>query len=249
MDREDFEWAHKRLIEMAKRAGYRGENQFTRFLEPPVESYAVDAAREGGVRVMFFGGYEDAERRMACFYTDEPPDSWPIHTVLLKWNAKYASVGHRDILGAVMAQGMTRDCLGDLLIDSDRAYLFATAEAREWLKRNLDSAGRAKIAVEDAQGEVILPKPKGEVIRQTVSSMRLDAVIKAAFSLSRGDAQLAIERGHVQINHIVTEKSAAQVEENDLISVRGYGRARVQQVLGETKKGRIAIALFRYGKT
>jgi RNA-binding protein YlmH len=47
---------------------------------------------------------------------------------------------------------------------------------------------------------------------------------------------------------VVEQRSDARVEEGFLISARGYGRLRIDEVQGETKKGRIGVMLFRYGK-
>ena len=57
----------KRLGELALRAGHTGRVCFTRFLEPALERDAVAAAVRASVKAEFWGGYEDAERRVAAF--------------------------------------------------------------------------------------------------------------------------------------------------------------------------------------
>ena len=36
------------------------------------------------------------------------------------------------------------------------------------------------------------------------------------------------------------------LEEGDLLSVRGYGRMKILEFEGRTRKGRLAVRLFRY---
>ncbi len=83
----------KRLNELALRAAHTGRPQFTRFLEPACETGARAAANRAGAKVAFFGGYDGAERRVAAFYGDTPPEDgdWPLRPLRLEWNAKFAS--------------------------------------------------------------------------------------------------------------------------------------------------------------
>ena len=83
-------------------------------------------------------------------------------------------------------------------------------------------------------------------MRVTVSSPRLDAVLAAGLRLSRGEAQRLIDVGLVKRNHMEALRGDLHLEEGDLLSVRGYGRMRVEGFEGLTRKGRQAVRLFRY---
>ena len=73
-----------RLAELAARGGQ------SRFLEPG-ESVALaqKAAREAGVGVAFAGGYPGAERTVAAFYWDEPPQEFPIVRLRVEWEVHF----------------------------------------------------------------------------------------------------------------------------------------------------------------
>jgi RNA-binding protein YlmH len=77
--------------------------------------------------------------------------------------------------------------------------------------------------------------------------MRLDAVAAAGFSLGRAEAQELIRRGLVKLNHLPEERTDARVGAGDLISIRGYGRLRVDEEQGLTKKGRLGVQMTRFG--
>jgi RNA-binding protein YlmH len=228
------------------RAARRGQARFTRFLEPPQRNDATRAARSEGVEAAFFGGYEGAERCVAAFYEGEAPENWPVVCLRAEWNAEYAKVQHRDLLGAEMGLGIERSLLGDIVVGEECAYLFALEAAAPLIMSELTSAGRAKLSVERCE-HFELPEEKGISVRDTVPSMRLDAVAAAGFSMGRAEAQELIRRGLVKLNHLIEERTDARVSAGDLISVRGYGRLRVDEEQGMTKKGRLGVKMTRFG--
>ncbi|MBQ8506427.1 MAG: RNA-binding protein [Clostridia bacterium] len=238
------------MKELALRACYAGNACFTRFLEPPMERDALSAANEAGVCAAFFGGYDGAERRIAAFYTDEAPEAWeyPIACLELKWNPKYAAPGHRDLLGAVMGLGLERDATGDIAMGAQEgtAYLFCHRDVESYICGNLESAGRASLKVKSFDGVPALKPPEGVELRVTVSSERLDAVIAAGLRLSRSEAQKLIEAGLVKRSHMIELRGDIHLEEGDLLSIRGHGRMRITAFEGQTRKGRLAVRLFKY---
>lgn len=244
------ELERKRLRELALRAAYSGKACFTRFLEPPLERDVLSAAHECGVQAAFFGGWESAERRIAAFHSGEEPEMWeyPIACLEMKWNPKYASPGHRDLLGAVMGLGLERDATGDIAMGAQEgtAYLFAHRDVENYICGNLEAAGRASLKLRPFSQEPALRPPEGEELRVTVSSERLDAVIAAGLKLSRSEAQRLIEGGLVKRCHIIALRGDIHLQEGDLLSVRGYGRMRVLAFEGQTRRGRLAVRLFRY---
>jgi RNA-binding protein YlmH len=238
----------KRLLELARRAAREGKPSFSRFLEPSMIPVAEKCARQAGARVAFFGGYESAERAIAAFTAEEEEIDYPIACLELRWNKKYGDAGHRDLLGAVMGLGIDREATGDIVVADGVAYLFAEREMARYIANNLASAGRARLTVTEKEGGIEAPEPEGVRARITFSSPRLDAILSAGYDLSRAEAQRMIAAGLVKQNHMPEERTDAQVREGDLLSARGLGRLRVEEMLGETKKGRLSARVFRYGK-
>ena len=85
-----------------------------------------------------------------------------------------------------------------------------------------------------------------EEVRDTVSSLRLDAVVSTALRMSRGRAAELVERGVVQVNWRPCAKPDRLLSEGDTVSARGFGKFQLAQVGGLTKKGRTAIVVQRY---
>ena len=239
----------KRLRELALRAAHACAPTYTRFLEPPMEIACRAAANFAGCEVAFDGGYEGAERRVAGFYAGAAEAlSFPIRRLCVDWNARYGSPGHRDILGALMGLGVGRETLGDIALLREGALLFVHEDIADYVAANLESCGRVKVRVSPCGEEVAPPEPEGTLIYRTVPSERLDAVLSAAYDLSRQKAQEMIRAELVKVDHAVETRFDARLQEGSLVSARGLGRFRVQEVTGLTRKGRMGLRLFVYGK-
>ena len=238
----------KRFQELARRAALAGRTGYSRFIEPALMETARKCAREAGCTVEFSGGYPGAERTVAAFVAEGDAAEYPIVCLDIMWNTRFSAVGHRDLLGAVMGLGLERDAIGDIAPGAadGRAYLFVHRDVADYIRANLESAGRAALKVENMDAPPVLREPEGTQLRATVSSERLDAVLAAGLKLSRGEAQRLIESGLVKRNHAPELRGDVHLEEGDLLSVRGYGRMKILEFEGRTRKGRLAVRLFRY---
>ena len=74
----------------------------------------------------------------------------------------------------------------------------------------------------------------------------LPQVRELIFAGKRGEAQHLIESGLVKRNHAQELRGDVHLEEGDLLSIRGYGRMKVLEFEGRTRKGRLAVRIFRY---
>ena len=246
------EESRRRFADIARAAQRSGSPKCSRFLEPPECVDARWAAAQEGAKLALWGGYDDAERQVAGFYVGEEISrwEWPVACLQAQWNARFASAEHRDMLGALMGLGVERAMMGDIQLGEDCAYLFVLDEVADYIAANLESAGRAKLKLQRIDpSEAKIAPPKGRELRITLASLRLDALVAEGYDISRADAQELIRRGLVKRNHIPCEKGDCRVEEGDLISARGYGRMKLMADLGETKKGRVAARVFRYGES
>lgn len=239
----------KHLAELAIRASRTGRTCFSRFLEPQERAWAEKAARDAGTGLDFFGGYPEAERAVACFLPpEEDPPEDPVVCLDIRWDARYASIGHRDLLGALMGLQLDREVTGDIVLDGEGlAYLFVLRELAPHVAELLVQAGRAPLRLTRHEGEVICPEPPGVRSRITFASPRLDAVLAAAVNCSRSEAQRRINAGLVKLDHVVCLRTDTAVGEGALLSVRGEGRIRLEEMTGETRHGRCSARIFRYG--
>jgi len=83
-------------------------------------------------------------------------------------------------------------------------------------------------------------------VRDTVSSLRLDAVASTGFRMARGKAAELISSGRVQVNWRECTKPDKPLAAGDTVSARGFGKFVLTEVGGTTRKGRISIVVKRY---
>ncbi len=151
-----------------------------------------------------------------------------------------------------MGLGVERETTGDIVTATHRgapcACLFVLDDVADYVAANLESAGRASLKVIPCDAPPQLLPPEGQSLRLTVQQPRLDAVLAAACRLSRSEAQRLIAGGSVKLNHVQCLRGDAKLSEGDLISARGYGRVRLDAFAGESRRGRLVVEAFKYGK-
>ena len=91
------------------------------------------------------GGHPDAERCLFLFLPDYmdadniPEEELPFGAIRVSWGHG-AALTHRDILGSLMAQGVRREVLGDLLVGENGCDVIALRECIPFLRDNWLSA-------------------------------------------------------------------------------------------------------------
>ena len=239
----------KALENAAKLAGEKGLTRFTRFLDPAEAELCRHLARQYGTGFSAWGGYDQAERVVGCFSpAGEEMDTaqYPVVCLHSRYSPKFCSITHRDLLGSFMALGLTRSCAGDMIIAGTDIYLFAHAQTADFIVQSMKSAGKAPLDFHVLTETPQMPEPEGTRFSSVVSSLRLDAVLAAAYRLSRSEAADSIRAGLVKVNHLACDRVDLPLQEGALLSLRGRGRVRLLSVDGTTRKQRIGITLFRY---
>ena len=234
------------ILDKCEQSRNRNIPSATDFLSPAEQRSAQDLLHAAAIHdgCAFCGGFELAERRLA---SAGGADDSEYMTALRCTYRKEDTLTHRDFLGSLMAQGVTREKLGDILVSEGSCDLIVSRDIAPYLLQNVTSAGRVKLSVSEIElSDLSVPELKVKEIRDTVSTLRLDAVAASGFSMSRGKAQELISSGRVQLNYRETLKSDAPVAQGDVISARGLGKFEVAEVGGLSKKGRTALLLHRY---
>ncbi len=198
------------------------------------------------VPVTLWGGYENAERCVACFgyreyFTDNT--DYPIKCILIKpVNQKFAdNLTHRDFLGSLMGLGIRREVLGDIIINENCGYLFCLDTISDYVIENLTQVRHTTVRCELTCKipEDALPETKYREI--IVSSERLDVIVAAIYKMSRSQVLPLFNTEKIFVNGAVKASPSATVSVNDKISVRGFGRFIYKGVLRSTKKNRLVI--------
>lgn len=234
--------------DLAKRAYNGGIWQYSKFL---------NIAEQGLVSTIktcpfaFFGGYDGAERAVAvfgseelCGYESTPPVSF---LKITPASEKFAdTLSHRDFLGSVMALGVKREMLGDIVINANCGYLVCLDSVADFICDNLVQVRHTTVHCERIETipDNAVPVPKTQ--ETVVSSLRVDAVISAAYKLSRSDSKELFSKKLVFINSRPCVNGDKILEDGDVVSVRGKGRIKLIETRRETKKGRLCVLIAIY---
>jgi RNA-binding protein YlmH len=240
---EEAAWL-RRVEDWIRRVQDRGMWVLTDFLTPRERIIAEEAARQSGIVAAAWGGHEEAERQRALLM----PWSWgPVEDDfeidILRVTAGDGSVlQHGAILGAVLGTGIDRRRIGDIAVDGSVAWIAVCRGTSGFLLGELHRVGRTPVRVELAEdASRHWPGPVYTPLEVTVASLRADAVLAQACRLSRGKAQEAIAAGRVSLNHVLLERPDRLLSQGDLVSVRGFGRIRIDEILGATRKDRMRV--------
>lgn len=244
MPTDDCFLAH--LRDLTRSANQSGAPRFTTFLTPG-EIALLPQVRQSGVAQTLWGGWTDAERKMLCLHPDTYApelDAFPLSCVAITYR-RQDTLSHRDLLGAVLALGLERAVVGDILVDEGCAHLFACNTAASLLCEQLCRVGRVGVHTERTTFDGSYTR-RFEPLDGTVASLRLDAVVRLAVSRSREQAAALISAQAVAVNGITVTSASAAVHTGDILSIRGAGKFSVADVSGPTKKGRLHITLNKY---
>lgn len=239
-----------RLTDLAEQVIKTRKVRLSGFLSPfEMEIAEAVGANYDGIKISFDGGYIGAERQRALIAHEDfrGSSAFEIAVVRADWNATFAHLYHRDILGALMGLGIDRSLIGDLLVSAGSVKILADKKITDFLLDNLTQIGSAKVTCTvDELGEIAPREERSKVISATVASLRIDSVVAAGFGISRSRAAADVEADKLKLNWQQVKNSAQSVKAGDVISLRGRGRLEITEIRGQTKKGRIGVSLTRF---
>lgn len=227
------------------------QKRCTNFLDPREQALAEDIARDFiDMGYFFYGGYDDAERKVLVVYPEyleKEPYTVPIEAIRITPNDTSGFLGHRDYKGAILGLGIKWEMVGDILVGRDSADIIVKEDILEFVGLNLLKVGNTGVDVEEISlWELSNTERPYKEIKNTVASLRLDAIASIAFRVSRSKMAPFIKGENVRLNFKTEKNPATLVKEGDTISVNRMGRAKVVEIGGKSKKNRTFVKIHRY---
>lgn len=220
--------------------------KFLGFLTSEETAVADRLLKNYGVGYSFYGGYEDAQRRyLACMPDWCEQVEFPITALTFEYR-DVDKLSHRDFLGCLMALGITRESVGDILVEDGRAVVFLNSGIADHVTEQITKIGRVGVTVKRGFTSPLPNVGKLCDFSDTVPSARLDCIVAAVCSVSRSAACELIESGFVSVNSFCCEKHTKNVLGGDKITVRGKGKFIIDSLDSYTKKGRIILKYKKY---
>ncbi len=191
----------------------------------------------------FFGGYDEALRKM-CVIGEDIDFKEYISCLAGSYNKKFNSLTHRDIKGALYNCGIDINKFGDMWVDEDKVYFYCSKDISSYLINNLTKVGRCTIKFQevDFQSQVF----KFEEFRYNISSLRLDTIVSVLIRKSRQKAQDFIKAGNVNVNYQTIEDFSYLCNNNDILSLKMFGRYQIFDIEKNKKSGKMIINVKKF---
>lgn len=248
--KNDIELRH--ILDLAEKSYRNNQYTFTDFLNTAqLSDFYDNLSNIPPCGYAVFGGYDGAERVLIRFGKEENlgyVEDFPITYVNIRPVAeKFAdSLNHRDVLGTIMNLGMDREKLGDILIKDNKIWIIATKTLAELIVSEITRIKHTTVIcqIEDTMPEML--KAEFETLIIQASSERIDGVVAKVCKLSRNEVAKMFLEGKIAINGRSMSNHSYNLKDNDIISVRGYGKFLYRGVDRTTKKGKLNIVVDKY---
>lgn len=249
---QHFRDDEKQFIDSATDWVQRVESQYvpylTDFLDPR-EVYILKAiiGSDGEINVRFNGLVENAERVRALIYPSyyEVSDAdFNLELLEVSYFEKFNSINHGQILGTLTGEGLKREKIGDIITDGFRWQVIVDKNIASFIILQINHVSRVKVQFKSlALKDMLQPIDEWKDETKVSTSLRVDNVLSTVLNLSREKAKILIQSNRVKLNWTEINQTNIKLEMNDVVSIRGFGRIKIIDILGQTKKDNLVLSI------
>ncbi len=151
---------------------------------------------------------------------------------------------HSDIMGSLYNFNIDEDIIGDIIVKNDEYYFIILSNMKDYFIDNFSIIGRYSIRLEESN----IPITEREYIdfELIVSSERIDTVISRIINLNRKYVEEIISNKDVILNYNTLTNKSYVLKENDIFSIRKYGKYKYLGIIRFTKKDNFIVRLKKY---
>lgn len=220
--------------------------KLTAFLNPREQYLVENLAHQRGVSVQAYSQFLHSEQKRVLLYPEYfVPEDEDFETQLIEihYAQKFVELHHREVLGTLLGQGIKREQIGDIHLNDKQIQVEVSQNLTSYLCMNVTKMSNQSVRLEPiAKEKRIDAEERSKTENATITSFRLDNIVATVYNISRQLSKKLIQAEKVKVNFMTVDKADFSVAEEDLISVRGYGRCQIKEIGEErTKKGRHRI--------
>lgn len=212
-------------------------NQPTFFLDPKEQQELKKKLKKDTYQV--YKPYIDSEKNI--FYIKEKPK-----VILYEIKSK-VPLAHREILGTLFSLNITSELFGDIIITNNHYYIYVLEKIAPYIKNNLLMIKNSHIKLIEIPLEILKDyKKEFAHIELITSSTRIDTVIARLIQTSRSNVLEKIKNKEITLNYDILKKNSYLLKENDIFSIRRYGKFQYIGIKKETKNKNYIIECKKY---
>lgn len=183
--------------------------------------------------------YKESEKVM--LYTGKIPK-----ISLLKINT-VENLKHQDILGSLFSLNIDSSYFGDIVLYNNNYYVYVLYKMKDYIKNNLKLIGKNRVTIEEVSLSTLDNYKRAyEEFNIIVSSLRLDSIVSAIINSSRAKALEKLQNKEVIVNYDVVLKNSYILKENDIFSIRRFGKYKFIGIVKSTKKDNYIVKCLKY---
>lgn len=239
----------EKMVDLCQRVEESYSYHLTAFLNPREEEILQSIASFCHLSAfssrLFFQGEFARVIIAPDYYTLDQAD-FEMVALEISYPTKFHTLSHSQVLGTLIHQlGIKREWIGDILVADEHLYVVLEKKFADLAQGTISKISRVPVTWKECSLEQLPVSVDVEGRSQQVllSSLRLDKVVAVAFKLSRANAGKLIDSGQVKVNYREVKQTGKTLEIGQLVSVRGFGRVRLKELLGISKQGKFKIEL------
>ena len=185
--------------------------------------------------------YPNKSSEKVILYKDNIPS-----VSLYKINS-FNELKHQQILGSLMSLNISSSYLGDIIKYQDNFYFYILSDLDNFINEEFKYVGNNKITIEKIELDYLKDYEREyEEIEFIVSSNRIDNVISRLINTNRDKVIDIIKNKDVILNYSLLTKNSYNLKENDIFSIRRYGKYKYVGIKNTTKKDKIVVSVLKY---
>lgn len=226
-----MEYLIKKYVEKIKRGESSG------FLDPLELKTVISKLKKNEYEI--YSVYEECDKKI--LYKNNIPN-----VKLYKINS-YEKLKHQEIMGSLYSLSIDKSMIGDIIIDEDNYYFYIIDKMSSFIENSLFMIGNKYVTIEEIDiNEMKDYKKKYETNNMIVSSLRIDTIVSRITNTSRNNAIELIKNKNVILNYSLLKDGSITLKENDIFSIRRYGKYKFSKIIKNTKKDNIVIEYYKY---
>lgn len=210
---------------------------YTYFLDPKDINKVKSKLNKNNYSIYY--PYKDSEKNIV--YKKNIPE------VLLYEIKSKQPLRHQDILGTMYSLNISQDLFGDILIINNKYYVYILPILRNYFESNFNCIKNSRIELNEIDIDKFVDYEreykKTELI---VSSTRIDTVISSIIHTPRSEINSLISKKAIMINYDYLSNPDYKLKENDVFSIKKYGKYKFVGSKKKTKKDKLIVEVCKY---
>ena len=127
----------------------------------------------------------------------------------------------------------------------DYFYLTTLTRLSSFIKNNLTIINGERIELLE-ETDIVLNKDRFLKMKLLVSSMRVDTIVSKITNTNRLKVNSMIKDNIILVNYNTVKSSSLILKNNDILSIRKYGKYIIKNIIGTTKKNNLVLEIEKY---